>query len=64
MKLGSLVEQAGLSRKCLAEKLNEPVDTVGKWIDGEEIPGVEQCFRLAEVLQVSLYDIYLSLISG
>ena len=61
--LRRLILQSGYSCEELAEKLSVPVDVLGKWMIGTEIPGVEQCFQLAEHLRVSLYDVYLALIS-
>ena len=47
-----------LNQKQLAEKLGVPQDTLSKWETGKIAPSLKHLYKLEEVLQCTLKDLF------
>ncbi len=52
-----LRKRANLSQEALAEKLDVSRQTLAKWENGESVPDVIHCDRMAELFDISLDDL-------
>ena len=52
-----LRKRANLSQEALAEKLDVSRQTLAKWENGESVPDIVHCDRLAELFDISLDDL-------
>ena len=52
-----LRKHANLSQEALAEKLDVSRQTLAKWENGESVPDVIHCDRMAELFDISLDDL-------
>ena len=50
-------KQMGMTQEALAERVEVARQTIVKWESGESIPDLEMAGRLAEALQVPVYDL-------
>lgn len=53
-----VIDQSGISRKILAEKLNVSQVSVSNWITGKNSPDLETLITFCEMFNVSLDEIY------
>ena len=51
-------EKAGLSQRQLAQRLNIVPSRISNWETGANCPSIDILFRLCEVLDISINDIY------
>lgn len=52
-----LRKRANLSQEALADKLDVSRQTLAKWENGESVPDIVHCDRLAELFDISLDDL-------
>lgn len=62
VSLHGLIRDAGLSLEAVSEWLMIPVSEVENWVLWKTVPTVTECIQLAELLEVDLPTIYLSLL--
>lgn len=48
---------AGLTQEQVAERIGVARQTVAKWENGDSLPDIESCSRIAEIFDVSLDDL-------
>ena len=52
-----LRKKAGFSQETLAEKIGVSRQTLAKWENGESVPDVLHCDRIAQLFEISLDDL-------
>jgi len=57
-KIGEIIEKKGYRKKYVAEQIGVSANQLSNWITGKNYPTVDKAFRLAEVLGVSVEDLY------
>lgn len=57
-KIGEIIEEKGYKKKYVAEQIGVSANQLSNWITGKNYPTVDKAFRLAEVLGVSVEDLY------
>lgn len=60
--LHGLIRNAGLSVEAVSHYLMVPVSTVEDWVLWKAVPSANECIQLADLLEVDLQQIYLSLL--
>ncbi|MCA1028349.1 helix-turn-helix domain-containing protein [Cytobacillus kochii] len=57
-KVGEAIENAGFKKKYVAIKLGISQTQLSNWISGRSFPPLEKAFKLAEMLNVKVDDLY------
>jgi putative transcriptional regulator len=57
-KIGELINERGLKRKWIAEKVGVTPKQISNWVTGYSYPTVEKAFKLANLLGVKVDDLY------
>jgi putative transcriptional regulator len=57
-RIGEWIEKRGYKKKFIAEQLGISQRQMSKWINGESYPTVPKLFRLAEILNCKVDDLY------
>lgn len=56
--LGKVIEESGVRKGFICEKLNITYKTLKKWIDGITFPNAIEIIILCEILHCSFGDLY------
>ncbi|MFD1018666.1 helix-turn-helix domain-containing protein [Thalassobacillus hwangdonensis] len=56
--LGKYIDESGLKKKMIAEKLSVNKNTLSNWIKGETYPPVNKALELGELLGVTVEEIW------
>lgn len=56
--IGELVQERGLKKQFVAEKLEVSREQVSRWVSGKSYPRLDKAFQLAELLAVKVDDLY------
>lgn len=57
-KIGKLLRVSKYRREFFQKELGISANTLTNWCSGHTYPTIEKAFRLAELLEVSVYDLY------
>ena len=56
--IGKLIDDRGLKRKWVAEKVGVSDKQISNWVTGRSYPTAEKLFTLADLLGVKVDDLY------
>lgn len=59
-RIGEWIEERGLKNKFVAKKLEVSQEQVSKWRNNKAYPRADRLFKLAELLDVKVDDLYSS----
>jgi DNA-binding XRE family transcriptional regulator len=57
-KIGELINNSGLKRKYIANKLEVTYQTLSNWCAGSSFPNMITAFKLSRLLGVTVEDLY------
>jgi len=57
-RIGELIEKAGYKKKYIAKELDVSPTQLSNWIAGRSFPPVEKAFKLADLLNVKVDNLY------
>jgi len=57
-RIGELIEEKGYKKKFIAEKLQVTPTQLSNWISGRSYPTMEKAFKLADILECKVDDLY------
>ena len=57
-RIGSCIEKSGLKKKYIAEQLDISPTQLSNWISMRSYPPAEKLFKLADLLNVKVDDLY------
>ena len=55
-RIGQIIDASGVSDKRLAEAMGITVQSINKWRHGKNLPDMENCFILAQMLGIKVDD--------
>ncbi|CAM3679880.1 helix-turn-helix transcriptional regulator [Cytobacillus oceanisediminis] len=56
--IGELIEERGYMKKYIAKQLEITPNQLSNWISGKSHPTMEKAFKLADLLNVKVDDLY------
>ncbi|MGG1676652.1 helix-turn-helix transcriptional regulator [Neobacillus sp. NRS-1170] len=57
-KIGFWIEEKGYRKKYIAKQLEVTPNQISNWISGRSFPTIEKAFKLADLLEVKVDDLY------
>ncbi|CRK80286.1 helix-turn-helix transcriptional regulator [Neobacillus massiliamazoniensis] len=57
-RIGELIDAAGYKKKYIAKELEISPTQLSNWISGRSSPPIEKAFKLANILNVKVDDIF------
>lgn len=57
-KIGPIIESKGFKKKYIAEKVGVSPNQLSNWITNKNYPPMDKAFRLAEILECKVDDLY------
>ena len=54
LRVKDILDYQNLTQKELAEKINEPYNTLQSWINRDRLPNAEQAVKIADALNTSV----------
>lgn len=57
-RLEEILKERGIKKGWLADQTGVSLNTVGKWINKGQIPDLITCYKVAGVLGLTVYDIW------
>lgn len=57
--IGELIDKKGYKKKYIATKLDVTPTQLSNWVSGRSYPTIEKAFRLAEILDCKVDDLYI-----
>ncbi|MDF2534435.1 MAG: transcriptional regulator [Bacillales bacterium] len=57
-KIGYWIEQRGYMKKYIAKQLEVTPTQLSNWVSGKSHPTIEKAFKLAEILEIKVDDLY------
>ncbi|MED5050677.1 helix-turn-helix transcriptional regulator [Anoxybacillus rupiensis] len=57
-KIDEIIKLKGYKKKYVAEKIGVSANQLSNWITGKNYPTLDKAFKLAELLGVSVEDLY------
>ncbi|MDC3412505.1 helix-turn-helix domain-containing protein [Terrihalobacillus insolitus] len=52
------IEKRGYKKKWVADQLGVSNEVLSRWVNGRSMPSVEKLFKLAEILNCKVDDLY------
>lgn len=56
--IGELIDKKGFKKKYIAAQLNVTPTQLSNWIGGRSYPTIEKAFKLADLLDVKVDELY------
>jgi len=56
--IGILIEQKGYKKKFVAEQMEVSANQLSNWITGKSFPTLNKAFKLADLLNCKVDDLY------
>jgi putative transcriptional regulator len=57
-RIGYWIEEKGYMKKYIAKQIGVSQNQISNWISGKSSPTIEKAFKLAELLDVKVDDLY------
>lgn len=57
-RIGLLLRSSKYRREFIQKELGISKNTLSNWCSGKTYPTIDKAFRLAELLEVTVYDLY------
>lgn len=57
-KIGEIIDKKGYRRKFIADKIGVTPQQLSNWIHGRSYPTVDKLFKVAEILECKVDDLY------
>lgn len=57
-KIGFWIDERGYRKKYIAKQLDVTPNQISNWISGRSYPTIEKAFKLADLLDVKVDDLY------
>lgn len=57
-RIGEWIDRTGFKKKYIAKELDISPTQLSNWIAGRSYPPIEKAFKLAELLQCKVDDLY------
>lgn len=59
LKIRELINESGMTKRFVANKLEVNENTLGNWMDGRSMPKLDQAVKLADILNCDVNDLYI-----
>lgn len=57
-KIGKIIDNKGLRRKFIADKLGVTSQQLSNWVNNRSFPTVDKLFKIADLLDCKVDDLY------
>ncbi|MGE7216567.1 helix-turn-helix domain-containing protein [Priestia koreensis] len=57
-RINFLIQRAGIKKKFIAESIGVSANQLSNWISGKNYPTVDKAFKLADLLNCDVKDLY------
>lgn len=57
-RIGIIIEEKGYKKKWIANQIGVSQNVLSRWINDVSIPSLKNCFKLADLLNCKVDDLY------
>jgi len=58
-RINEYIERKGYKKKWVAQQIGVSQEVLSRWINGKNMPSLEKAFKLAEILECKVDDLYI-----